>query len=255
MSQQQSRLSTAQAELSSVKESQENQRKKMTEMLRTLLADLGEVGQVIAKNQDPKRPEQGEGKIEGEFNRIVEKYQAKMGAMTDPDHADEETKAKHQANNKDTTGRDAKSQGKKPTKDHTETNGAANPDRAKKETEAKHQEDDEKGKTEAHNTKEAEHQEDDVKGKTKVHEQQEDAASGQLDGKERNLIRSNQPGPQEPKALFRPRGRGVTKNKITGQHRHNEDAAGRGEEAGGPRGRESTRATGHPAQRHAVPDR
>ena len=71
LSQQQSRLSTAQAELSSVKVSQVNQRKKMTEMLRTLLADLGEVGQVIAKNQDPKRPEQGKGKMEGEFNRIV----------------------------------------------------------------------------------------------------------------------------------------------------------------------------------------
>ena len=154
-----------------------------------------------------------------------------MGAMTDPDCVDEETKAKHQANNKDTTGRDAKSQGKKPTKDHTETNGAANPDRAKKETEAKHQENDEKGKTEAHNTKEAEHQGDNIKVKTKVHEQQEYAAGGQLDGKERNLIRSNQPGPQEPKALFRPRGRGVTKNKITGQHRHNEDPATRWAEA------------------------
>ena len=149
---------TVRDELSSVKKSQENQRKKMTEMLRTLLADLGEVGQVIAKNQDPKRPEQGDGKIEGEFNRIIEKYQAKMGAMTDPDHADE---------------------------DHTKTNNAAKPDRAKKETEAKHQE-------------------DDVKGNNKVHKQQEDAAGGQLDRKEQNLIRSNQPGPKEPKALFRP---------------------------------------------------
>ena len=133
MSQQQSRLSTAQAELSSVKVSQVNQRKKMTEMLRTLLADLGEVGQVIAKNQDPKKPEQGKGKIEGEFNRIVEKYQAKMGAMTDPDHADEETKAKHQANNKDTTVRDAKSQDKKPAKDHEQQEDGAGGQRDNKE--------------------------------------------------------------------------------------------------------------------------
>ena len=55
----------AQAELSSVKESQGTQRKKMTEMLRTLLADLREIGQAIAKNQDPKGPEQGEDKIGG----------------------------------------------------------------------------------------------------------------------------------------------------------------------------------------------
>ena len=33
----------------------------------------------------------------------------------------------------------AESQGKKPTKDHTETDAAADPDRAKKEMEAKHQ--------------------------------------------------------------------------------------------------------------------
>ena len=133
LSQQQSKLSMAQAELSSVKESQGTQRKKMTEMLRTLLADLREVGQAIAKNQDPKGPEQGEDKIGGEFNRIVEKYQAKMGAMTDPDHADEETKAKHQANNKDTTGRDAKSQDKKPAKDHEQQEDATGGQRNDKE--------------------------------------------------------------------------------------------------------------------------
>ena len=48
LSQQQSKLSMAQAELSSVKESQGTQRKKITEMLRTLLADLREIGQAIA---------------------------------------------------------------------------------------------------------------------------------------------------------------------------------------------------------------
>ena len=167
----------------------------MMEMLRTLLADLGEVGQVIAKNQDPKKPEQGKGKIEGEFNRIVEKYQAKMGAMTDPDHADEETKAEHQEDGKkgktkvhdtkeanadtpdeDTNGKNAKGQGKKPAEDHTKAGAAANPNRAKKKMEAEHQGDDGEGKTKVHNTKKAndketkaEHQENNTTGKTEVH--------------------------------------------------------------------------------------
>merc|ERR1712020_473141 len=48
MSQQQSKLNAVQSELGNIKESQVNQKKRMTEMLRSLLTDLGEVGQVIA---------------------------------------------------------------------------------------------------------------------------------------------------------------------------------------------------------------
>ena len=76
-----------------------------------------------------------------------------MGAMTDPDQVEKETKAKHQADDEDTTSEIAKGQGKKPAKDHTETGAAADPDRAEKETEAKHQVDDEKGKIKVHDTK------------------------------------------------------------------------------------------------------
>merc|ERR1719220_186786 len=77
MSQQQSKLNAAQSELGSIKESQVNQKKRMTEMLRSLLTDLGEVGQVIAKNQDLKQPEQSEGKIEEEFT-VARLYVSKM---------------------------------------------------------------------------------------------------------------------------------------------------------------------------------
>jgi len=77
LSQQQSKLNSIQSELGSIKESQANQRKRMTEMLRSLLTDLGEVGQVIAKNQDLKKPEQSEGKIEEEFT-VARLYVSKM---------------------------------------------------------------------------------------------------------------------------------------------------------------------------------
>merc|ERR1719211_536649 len=77
LSQQQSKLNSVQSELNSVKESQGNQRKRMAEMLRSLLTDLGEVGQVIAKNQDLKQPEQSEGKIEEEFT-MARLYVSKM---------------------------------------------------------------------------------------------------------------------------------------------------------------------------------
>merc|ERR1711962_613063 len=77
LSQQQSKLNSVQSELGSIKESQANQRKRMTEMLGSLLTDLGEVGQVIAKNQDLKKPEQSEGKIEEEFT-VARLYVSKM---------------------------------------------------------------------------------------------------------------------------------------------------------------------------------
>jgi kinesin family protein 5 len=77
LSQQQSKLNSVQSELGNIKESQMNQKKRMTEMLRSLLTDLGEVGQVIAKNQDLKQPEQSEGKIEEEFT-VARLYVSKM---------------------------------------------------------------------------------------------------------------------------------------------------------------------------------
>jgi len=77
LSQHQSKFNSVQSELESVKESQGNQRKRMAEMLRSLLTDLGEVGQVIAKNQDLKKPEQSEGKIEEEFT-VARLYVSKM---------------------------------------------------------------------------------------------------------------------------------------------------------------------------------
>merc|ERR1712012_337808 len=77
LSQQQTKLHAAQTELGNIKESQVNQKKRMTEMLRSLLTDLGEVGQVIAKNLDLKQPEQSEGKIEEEFT-VARLYVSKM---------------------------------------------------------------------------------------------------------------------------------------------------------------------------------
>ena len=64
LSQKQSQLNSAQSEFQSCKEAQQNQRKRTSEMLRSLLTDLGEVGTVIAKNQDLKKPEpNNEGKV------------------------------------------------------------------------------------------------------------------------------------------------------------------------------------------------
>ena len=78
MSQQQSKLNAAQSELGSIKEAQGNQRKRTSEMLRSLLTDLGEVGQVIAKNQDLKKPEpNNEGKVEEEFT-VARLFVSKM---------------------------------------------------------------------------------------------------------------------------------------------------------------------------------
>merc|ERR1719167_795713 len=78
MSQQQSKLNAAQSELGSIKEAQANQRKRTSEMLRSLLTDLGEVGSVIAKNQDLKKPEpNNEGKVEEEFT-VARLFVSKM---------------------------------------------------------------------------------------------------------------------------------------------------------------------------------
>jgi len=78
LSQQQSKLNSAQSELGSTREAQQNQRKRTSEMLRSLLTDLGEVGMVIAKNQDLKKPEpNNEGKVEEEFT-VARLFVSKM---------------------------------------------------------------------------------------------------------------------------------------------------------------------------------
>lgn len=78
LSQKQSSLNSTHSELLSVKESSANQRKRTTEMLRSLLNDLSEVGSVIAKNQDLKTPEpNNEGKVEEEFT-VARLFVSKM---------------------------------------------------------------------------------------------------------------------------------------------------------------------------------
>jgi len=78
LSQKQSQLNSAQSEFQSCKEAQQNQRKRTSEMLRSLLTDLGEVGTVIAKNQDLKKPEpNNEGKVEEEFT-VARLFVSKM---------------------------------------------------------------------------------------------------------------------------------------------------------------------------------
>merc|ERR1719216_583291 len=78
LSQQQSKLHASQTELNSIKEAQSNQKKRTSEMLRSLLSDLGEVGTVIAKNQDLKLTEpNNEGKVEEEFT-VARLFVSKM---------------------------------------------------------------------------------------------------------------------------------------------------------------------------------
>merc|ERR1719295_2260760 len=78
LSQQQSKLNSVQSELGNIKEAQANQRKRTSEMLRSLLTDLGEVGSVIAKNQDLKITEpNNEGKVEEEFT-VARLFVSKM---------------------------------------------------------------------------------------------------------------------------------------------------------------------------------
>ena len=78
LSQQQTKLHAAQTELNSLKEAQVNQKKRTSEMLRSLLSDLGEVGTVIAKNQDLKITEpNNEGKVEEEFT-VARLFVSKM---------------------------------------------------------------------------------------------------------------------------------------------------------------------------------
>jgi len=81
LSQKQSQLNSLQSELQSIKESSNHQRKRVNEMLRSLLTDLGEVGTVVSKNE-LKKPESpaagaGEAKVEEEFT-VARLYVSKM---------------------------------------------------------------------------------------------------------------------------------------------------------------------------------
>lgn len=81
VSQKQSQLNSIQSELQSLKDSSSHQKKRVNEMLRSLLTDLGEVGAVISKNQssDLKKPDTGSehGKVEEEFT-VARLYVSKM---------------------------------------------------------------------------------------------------------------------------------------------------------------------------------
>merc|ERR1712012_672074 len=81
LSQKQNQLNTIQSELQGIKESATHQRKRISEMLRSLLTDLGEVGTVVSKNE-LKKPESqagkdGDGKVEEEFT-VARLYVSKM---------------------------------------------------------------------------------------------------------------------------------------------------------------------------------
>lgn len=86
LSQKQSQLNTMNSELHSLRESSSHQKKRVNEMLRSLLTDLGEVGTVITKNNaaaelkpaDAASPNNAAGgKIEEEFT-VARLYVSKM---------------------------------------------------------------------------------------------------------------------------------------------------------------------------------
>ena len=83
LSQKQSQLNTIQSDLQSLRESSNHQKKRINEMLKSLLADLGEVGAVISKSNNSSELKQveaqgpGAGKIEEEFT-VARLYVSKM---------------------------------------------------------------------------------------------------------------------------------------------------------------------------------
>jgi len=88
LSQKQSQLNTIQSDLTTLRESSNHQKKRINEMLRSLLTDLGEVGTVICKNNSASELKQVEGggsgqqsnqsgKIEEEFT-VARLYVSKM---------------------------------------------------------------------------------------------------------------------------------------------------------------------------------
>uniref|UniRef100_A0A0K2SWZ0 Kinesin-like protein n=2 Tax=Lepeophtheirus salmonis TaxID=72036 RepID=A0A0K2SWZ0_LEPSM len=79
LSQKQSQLNSVSSELQIAKDSAIQQKKRTNEMLRSLLTDLYEVGIVMSKNNDLKKPESSnmDGKIEEEFT-VTRLYVSKM---------------------------------------------------------------------------------------------------------------------------------------------------------------------------------
>lgn len=80
LTQKQTTLNNISSELSTLKDSSSHQKKRVNEMLRSLLTDLGEVGTVMTANKsnDLKKPEPtAEGKIEEEFT-VARLYVSKM---------------------------------------------------------------------------------------------------------------------------------------------------------------------------------
>merc|ERR1719312_1556577 len=82
LSRKQSQLNTIQSDLTALRESSSHQKKRVNEMLRSLLTDLGEVGTVITKNNSASELKQAEGsnqsgKIEEEFT-VARLYVSKM---------------------------------------------------------------------------------------------------------------------------------------------------------------------------------
>jgi len=80
LSQKQSQLNTIQSELQVLKDSTSHQKRRVNEMIRSLLTDLGEVGTVITRNScDLKKPDppSTDGKIEEEFT-VARLYVSKM---------------------------------------------------------------------------------------------------------------------------------------------------------------------------------
>lgn len=82
LSQKQSQLNSINSELTSIKESATHQRKRINEMLRSLLTDLSEVGTVVSKNE-LKKPESADqagnvdAKVEEEFT-VARLYVSKL---------------------------------------------------------------------------------------------------------------------------------------------------------------------------------
>ncbi len=60
LAQKQAALAQAQSELGTLKDSGAHQRRRATEMIRSLLQDLGEVGAVVAKGRDDLKKPDGE---------------------------------------------------------------------------------------------------------------------------------------------------------------------------------------------------
>lgn len=79
LTQKQTQLNNISSELSALKDSSMHTKKRVNEMLRSLLSDLGEVGTVITKKDDLKKPDTNAegGKIEEEFT-VARLYVSKM---------------------------------------------------------------------------------------------------------------------------------------------------------------------------------